>query len=69
MFAIYSLTPAPWGDDYRFVEGFDTKDQAEVVLKALESVNIDFNLYKVVEHSLSRGGTDGAGEGIPELPY
>lgn len=50
-YAIYELTPAPWGDDYRFVKAFDTKEDAESVLKALEKVNIDFTLYKIVEHT------------------
>ena len=49
MFFIYSLTPAPWGDDYRFVEGFDREVDAKKVLKALESVNISFNLYQIVD--------------------
>jgi hypothetical protein len=50
MFAIFSLTPLPGKrDDYRFVELFETKKDAEFVLRALEKVNIDFNLYKIVE--------------------
>lgn len=51
MFAIYSLTPAPWGDSYRFVEGFDWKDDAEKVMYCLNSVNISFNLYVIVDMS------------------
>jgi len=49
MYSIYSLTPAPWGDAYRLVETFDTKEDAEKVLATLESVNILFNCYKIVE--------------------
>ena len=49
MYCIYSLTPAPRGDEYRFVEGFDTRESAELVLKALEDVNIDFNVYRIIE--------------------
>ena len=49
MYCIYSLTPAPWGDEYRFVEGFDTKESAGRVVKALEDVNIDFNVYRIIE--------------------
>jgi hypothetical protein len=49
MFAIHSITPAPWGDAYRLVETFETKEQAEIVLKALESVNISFNCYQIVD--------------------
>ena len=49
MYAIYSLTPAPWGDDYRYVEGFDYKDDAKKVMSCLNSVNINFNLYVIVD--------------------
>lgn len=48
-YAIYSLTPAPWGDNYRLVEIFDTKRDAEDVLKSLEKVNIFYKVYKIVE--------------------
>ena len=51
MYYIYSLSPAPWGDDYRFVEAFNTKEDAILVLEVLEKVNIDFNLYKIIERS------------------
>lgn len=49
MFSIYSLCPAPWGTSYRFVESFDTKDDAKEVLAILEKVNISFNCYRIVE--------------------
>lgn len=49
-YAIYELTPAPWGDDYRYIKAFDRKEDAEKVLAALESVNIDFSLYKIIEY-------------------
>lgn len=49
MFSIHSISPAPWGYDYRLVETFDNKEQAEIVLKALESVNISFNCYKIID--------------------
>jgi len=49
MYSIYSLCPAPWGDQYRFVESFDTVDDAKEVLASLEKVNISFNCYKIVE--------------------
>jgi len=45
---IYELTPAPWGDHYRFVEGFETEEDAKKVLEVLESVNVFFNTYKIV---------------------
>lgn len=48
-FVIYSLSPAPWGDDYRFVEAFNNREDAELVLNALEKVNINFNLYKIIK--------------------
>lgn len=47
MYAIYSLTPAPWGDDYRLVEMFENLKDAEEVLECLESVNVSMNLYKI----------------------
>ena len=47
--AIYELTPMPFGDEYRLVETFENWEDATTVLKALESVNINFNLYKLVD--------------------
>jgi len=55
MIGIYSINPAPWGDDYRLVELFDTKAGAEKVLEVLESVNIYYNEYKIVDWSKSDG--------------
>lgn len=49
MVAIYELTPAPWGDDYRLVAQFDTKEDAEKVLASLESVNVNFSVYKIID--------------------
>ena len=49
MWSIYSLCPAPWGDQYRFVESFDIEDDAKEVLVALEKVNILFHCYTIVE--------------------
>ena len=54
-FAIYSLSPAPWGEQHRLVEAFDTKEDAEVVLNALEKVNTDFNVYKIYGMGLLGG--------------
>ena len=48
-YSIYELTPAPWGDYHRFIQVFDRKKDAECVLKALESVNISFHCYKIIE--------------------
>ena len=55
MIALYSLTPATWGDNYRLVESFDNREDATTVLKALESVNISWNLYKLIDMSVPRG--------------
>lgn len=52
VYAIYELTPAPWGDAHRHIQTFDTKKDAEHVLSALEKVNIDFNLYKIVKYEV-----------------
>ena len=49
MWSIYSLCPAPWGDQYRFVEAFDIEEDAKEVLVALEKVNILSHCYKLVE--------------------
>lgn len=48
-YRIFSLTPAPWGSHYRFVESFDTKEYAELVLEALNDVNVLMNCYKIIE--------------------
>lgn len=49
MWSIYSLCPAPWGDRYRFVETFDTEEDAIEVLAALKKANILFHCYKIVK--------------------
>lgn len=48
-YTIYSLTPAPWGDDYRLIEIFDRREDATLVLRVLENVNVLFNCYKIIE--------------------
>lgn len=48
-FAVYEIESAPWGDDYRLVEMFDTREAAEHVLEALNKVHGDFSLYDIVE--------------------
>lgn len=50
-YAIYELTPAPWGDQYRYVARFEKLEWAQDVLNKLESYNIDFNVYKIVDFS------------------
>lgn len=48
LFVIYELTPAPWGDAYRLIKGFDRKEDADFILEALQKVNIDFSFYKII---------------------
>ncbi len=49
--SIYSVTPAPWGDSYRYLESFEVYEDAVSVWNALEKVNIMFNCYKIVEET------------------
>jgi len=49
VYSIYSVNPSETGISLRLIEIFETKADAEIVLKALESVNIHFNTYKIVE--------------------
>lgn len=50
MFIIYSLTPDEFNNEHKHVvEIFDTQEDAEYVLKALEKVNISFNAYRIEE--------------------
>ena len=53
-YAIYELTTAPWGDDYRFITLCDTKTDAEIVLEALEKVNVYFSCYRIVVHGRTK---------------
>lgn len=48
-YGVYEVTPAPWGDSYRYVEGYDNRKDAEILLKCLESINNLFNTYKIIE--------------------
>lgn len=48
MYIIYSIDPAPDNTEYkRLVEAFERMEDAELVLKALESVNILFHYYRI----------------------
>lgn len=49
-YAIYELTPAPWGDNYRFICIRDTKELAEEVMKVLYETDYNFSVYKIVEY-------------------
>jgi len=51
MIGIYCIDPAPWGINYRLIEMFDTEEDAEKVLKVLESVNVNFKRYEIVSWS------------------
>lgn len=47
--AIYELTPAPWGDNYRFIVIRDNLGDAKEILDALNNTNFDLSVYKIVE--------------------
>lgn len=49
-YAIYELTPAPWGDDYRFICIRDRLEDAEKILKVLNETDISWSCYKIIEH-------------------
>lgn len=57
-YAIYELTPAPWGDDYRFIAVRDTKKSAEAIMSVLYSTSHNFNVYKIIEYNIERNGCD-----------
>lgn len=54
MWAIYEVSPAPWGDDYRFVDSFDTEGDAEKVIICLEGVNVNFKAYKIIHWGFAK---------------
>lgn len=47
--AIYELTPAPWGEDYRFIVIRDTEEAADEILNLLNKTEYSFSTYKIVE--------------------
>ena len=49
-FAIYELTPAPWGNDYRFICIRETRESAEKILWVLYTTDISFSVYEIVEY-------------------
>ena len=55
-FAVYEITPAPWGNDYRFICIRETKERAEKVLDVLYGTDIGFSLYQIVEHKRLANG-------------
>ena len=52
--AVYELTPAPWGDDYRFICIRDEKKLAEQVLDILDETDFSFSVYKIIGHNLEQ---------------
>lgn len=53
-YAIYELTPAPWGDDYRFICIRDDREGAQKVLDALYVTDYSFSVYVIVPHNLEK---------------
>lgn len=53
-YQIVSVTPGILEDEERLVEQFDRKADAEIVLQALESVNMNFNVYKLKTVEINR---------------
>jgi hypothetical protein len=53
MYLIVDLTPfyktEKTIDSYRLIESFEYEEDAKAVLAALEAVNTNFNLYKIVK--------------------
>jgi len=49
-YAIYELTPAPWGDDYRFICIRETKEDAQKIIDVLYKTDINFSVYRIVKH-------------------
>ena len=49
LYCIYELTPAPWGDNHRYIVGYDNREDAEEVLKCLNSVNTIFDTFIIIE--------------------
>ena len=48
-YGIYEITPAEFREYERFVEKFDTKEDAVHVLSALNDVNVNFKVYEIKE--------------------
>lgn len=51
-YAIYELTPAPWGDDYRFICIRDNVEDAESVKAVLDQTDYSFSVYEIVALNL-----------------
>lgn len=47
-YAVYEITPAPWGDNYRFICIRDTNEDAEKVLNILNETDTNFSYYKII---------------------
>lgn len=53
-YAVYELTPAPWGDDYRFICIRDTIEGAKAVMAVLDKTDYDFSVYKIVKYERTK---------------
>ncbi len=53
-YAVYELTPAPWGNDYRLICLRDSRADAEKVLDVLYKTDYSFSVYRVVEHNIKK---------------
>ncbi len=51
-YAIYELTPAPWGDDYRFICIRDNKEDAQKILDILYMTDYNFSFYEIVPYNI-----------------
>ena len=49
LYQIYELSPAPWGDKYRFIEQYDNIKDAEILLQCLNKLDILHSYYKIIE--------------------
>jgi len=49
LYQVYEVTPAPWGDKYRFIEQYTDEEDAEELLRCLNELNVLHNYYKIVE--------------------
>lgn len=57
-YAIYELTPAPWGDDYRFICIRDNVKDAESVKVVLDQTDYSFSCYEIVSYNIGGNSYD-----------
>ena len=51
-YAVYELTPAPWGLDYRYIVMRDERRLAEEILEVLKKTDYNCSTYKIIEFDL-----------------